>query len=70
MHTYVFRCVLYTFFDVILCNFDVHPEILSFVDLLLHLPDLPLGTPPWPIGIFMATYIPKCVFMYIQFLWN
>ena len=68
MHTYVFLCHFYVFFDVILYNFDVFPVALVFILLFLDLLDHSLETPPWPVGIFMATYIPKCAFMYIQFL--
>ena len=58
MHAYVFLCVFYTFFDVILCNFDVFPEFHLCVLFLLNLLVLPLDLFPEPIDIHMTIYIP------------
>ena len=41
MHAYAYLCVFYVFLDVILYNFDVFPEILFQVVLVVDLLDRP-----------------------------
>ena len=41
MHAHAYLCVFYVFFDVILYNFDVFPEILFQVVLVVDLLDRP-----------------------------
>ena len=66
MHVYVFLCVFYAFFDVILYNLDVHLEICLCVELLLHLLVLPLETFPDPIGQDILLNTTKYILMHIE----